>query len=168
MTGMRVLLIKTSSMGDVIHTLPALTDAQAALPGISFDWVVEENFAEIPLWHPAVAEVIPVAIRRWRKSPLKTLRTGEWQRFRRRLKGRHYDLVIDAQGLLKSALLTVGIITLLAVQVFLNVAVVTNLIPTTGISLPFFSYGGTALMIQLAEMGMVLSVSRQIPAAKQG
>ena len=66
------------------------------------------------------------------------------------------------------ALLTVGIITLLAVQVFLNVAVVTNLIPTTGISLPFFSYGGTALMIQLAEMGMVLSVSRQIPAAKQG
>lgn len=109
MTDMRVLLIKTSSMGDVIHTLPALTDAQAALPGISFDWVVEENFAEIPLWHPAVAEVIPVAIRRWRKSPLKTLRTGEWQRFRRRLKNRHYDLVIDAQGLLKSALLTVGI-----------------------------------------------------------
>ena len=51
---------------------------------------------------------------------------------------------------------------------FLNIAVVTNLIPTTGISLPFFSYGGTALMIQLAEMGMVLSVSRQIPAAKQG
>ncbi len=66
------------------------------------------------------------------------------------------------------ALLTVGIMTLLAVQVFLNVAVVTNLIPTTGISLPFFSYGGTALLIQLAEMGMVLSVSRQIPAAKQG
>lgn len=66
------------------------------------------------------------------------------------------------------ALLVVGIITLLAGQVFLNIAVVTNLIPTTGISLPFFSYGGTALMIQLAEMGMVLSVSRQIPAAKQG
>ena len=66
------------------------------------------------------------------------------------------------------ALLTVGVMTLLAVQVFLNVAVVTNLIPTTGISLPFFSYGGTALLIQLAEMGMVLSVSRQIPASKQG
>lgn len=66
------------------------------------------------------------------------------------------------------ALLTVGIMTLLAGQVFLNIAVVTNLLPTTGISLPFFSYGGTALMIQLAEMGMVLSVSRQIPAAKQG
>ena len=65
------------------------------------------------------------------------------------------------------ALLVVGITTLTAVQVFLNIAVVTNLIPSTGISLPFFSYGGTALMIQLAEMGMVLSVSRQIPAPKQ-
>ena len=66
------------------------------------------------------------------------------------------------------ALLVVGIMTLLAGQVFLNIGVVTNLIPPTGISLPFFSYGGTALMIQLAEMGMVLSVSRQIPAARQG
>lgn len=66
------------------------------------------------------------------------------------------------------ALLVVGITTLTAVQVFLNIAVVTNLIPVTGISLPFFSYGGTALMIQLVEMGIVLSVSRQIPAPKQG
>ena len=56
----------------------------------------------------------------------------------------------------------------MAVQVFLNIAVVTNLIPVTGISLPFFSYGGTALMIQLAEMGMVLGVSRQIQAPRQG
>ena len=64
------------------------------------------------------------------------------------------------------ALTIVGIITLLAVQVFLNVGVVTNLIPNTGISLPFFSYGGTALMIQLGEMGIVLSISRQIPAPK--
>ena len=51
-------------------------------------------------------------------------------------------------------------------QVFLNIGVVTNLIPNTGISLPFFSYGGTALMIQLGEMGMVLSISRQIPPPK--
>ena len=64
------------------------------------------------------------------------------------------------------ALTIVGIISLLAVQVFLNIGVVTNLIPNTGISLPFFSYGGTALVIQLAEMGIVLSVSRQIPAPK--
>ena len=61
---MRVLLIKTSSLGDVIHALPALTDAARAIPGITFDWVVEEGFAEIPTWHPAVGKVIPVAIAR--------------------------------------------------------------------------------------------------------
>lgn len=103
---MRVLLIKTSSLGDVVHTLPAVTDAQHAVPGIQFDWVVEEGFAEIPAWHPAVAQVIPVAIRRWRKQPLQTLRSGEWQRFKTRLRETRYDLVIDAQGLLKSAWLT--------------------------------------------------------------
>ncbi|MGE6660548.1 lipopolysaccharide heptosyltransferase I [Stutzerimonas zhaodongensis] len=103
---MRVLLVKTSSLGDVIHTLPALTDAQRAIPGIQFDWVVEEGFAEIPAWHPAVAQVIPVAIRRWRKHPLQTLRSGEWRRFKARLRETRYDLVIDAQGLLKSAWLT--------------------------------------------------------------
>lgn len=66
------------------------------------------------------------------------------------------------------SLMVVGIITLLAVQVFLNISVVTNFMPTTGISLPFFSYGGTALIIQLGEMGIVLSVSRQMPTGKQG
>lgn len=66
------------------------------------------------------------------------------------------------------ALMVVGITTQIAVQVFLNIAVITNMIPVTGISLPFFSYGGTALLIQLAEMGVILSVSRQIPAPKQG
>jgi heptosyltransferase-1 len=64
---MRVLIVKTSSMGDVLHTLPALTDAWA-FPGIRFDWVVEEGFAQIPSWHEAVDRVIPVAIRRWRKA----------------------------------------------------------------------------------------------------
>ena len=103
---MRVLVVKTSSLGDVVHTLPALTDAQRAIPGIQFDWVVEEGFAEIPAWHPAVAQVIPVAIRRWRKHPLQTLRSGEWKRFKARLREARYDLVIDAQGLLKSAWLT--------------------------------------------------------------
>jgi len=102
----RVLLIKTSSLGDVVHTLPALSDAQRAIPGIQFDWVVEEGFAEIPAWHPAVAQVIPVAIRRWRKNLLQTLRSGEWRRFKARLRETRYDLVIDAQGLLKSAWLT--------------------------------------------------------------
>lgn len=63
------------------------------------------------------------------------------------------------------ALIAVGVTTQVAMQVFLNIAVVSNLIPNTGISLPFFSYGGTALVIQLAEMGLVLSVSRQMPAS---
>ena len=61
-----------------------------------------------------------------------------------------------------------GFTTQLAVQVFLNISVVTGLLPTTGISLPFFSYGGTALLIQLAEMGVILSVSRQMKPTKAG
>ena len=65
-------------------------------------------------------------------------------------------------------LLVVGFTTLMAVQVFLNIAVVSGVLPTTGISLPFFSYGGTALALQLFEMGIVLSVSRQIPAPRNG
>ena len=79
---------------------------------------------------------------------------------------RGYWLALHARDKF-GALTIVGIITLLAVQVFLNIGVVTNLIPNTGISLPFFSYGGTALMIQLAEMGVVLGISRQIPAPKK-
>ena len=79
---------------------------------------------------------------------------------------RGYWLALHARDKF-GTLIIVGIITLLAVQVFLNIGVVTNLIPNTGISLPFFSYGGTALMIHLAEMGIVLSISRQCPAPKK-
>ena len=102
---MRVLIVKTSSLGDVIHTLPALTDAGRAIPGIQFDWLVEENFAEIPSWHPLVDRVIPVALRRWRKSIFSKETRDQFRVFRKLLQSRHYDLVIDAQGLLKSALL---------------------------------------------------------------
>ncbi len=80
---------------------------------------------------------------------------------------RGYWLAIHARDRF-GALLIVGVTTQVAVQVFLNIGVVTNLFPVTGISLPFFSYGGTALLIQLLEMGIVLSVSRQIPAPKAG
>jgi heptosyltransferase-1 len=100
---MRVLIVKTSSMGDVIHTLPALTDATKAIPGITFDWVVEENFAEIPAWHPAVDRVIPMAWRRWRKSLFSMTTLSEIRAFRATLRERTYDLIIDAQGLVKSA-----------------------------------------------------------------
>ncbi|MCB1707795.1 MAG: lipopolysaccharide heptosyltransferase I [Halioglobus sp.] len=98
-------MVKLSSLGDVIHTLPALEDAAAALPGISFDWVVEEAFAEIPAWHRAVDRVIPVALRRWRKHPVRDFTGAEWRAARAALRQRRYDAVIDAQGLLKSALI---------------------------------------------------------------
>ncbi len=99
---MRVLIIKTSSMGDVIHTLPALTDAGRALPSIRFDWVVEESFAEIPRWHPLVDNVIPVAIRRWRKNLFSSSARDEFNQFCKTLRSTKYDVVIDAQGLCKS------------------------------------------------------------------
>ncbi len=102
---MRVLLIKLSSMGDMIHTLPALTDAQRAFPDVRFDWVAEENFSEIPSWHNAVANILPVAIRRWRRQPWRAWRHGDWQHTWQRLREHTYDHVIDAQGLIKSALL---------------------------------------------------------------
>ncbi|MBQ2925611.1 MAG: FtsW/RodA/SpoVE family cell cycle protein, partial [Ruminiclostridium sp.] len=75
---------------------------------------------------------------------------------------RGYWLALHARDKFGS-LVIVGVVTLFAFQVFANVAVVTNLFPVTGISLPFFSYGGTALIIQLAEMGLILSISRQNP-----
>lgn len=102
---MRVLIVKTSSMGDVLHTLPALTDAQQAIPGIRFDWVVEEGFAQIPTWHAAVERVIPVAIRRWRKAWFSDPIKAERKAFRDAIQAEHYDAVIDAQGLVKSAAL---------------------------------------------------------------
>lgn len=102
---MRLLLVKTSSMGDVIHALPAVSDAVQAVADLQVDWVVEENFQQIPGWHGAVREVIPVAIRRWRKSWFSRSTREECRAFRRKIRAKNYDLVIDAQGLLKSALL---------------------------------------------------------------
>jgi len=103
---MRVLVVKTSSMGDIIHTLPAITDAAMAIPGIRFDWLTEEKFAEIPLWHPAVDKVIPVAWRRWRKKLWAQDTRTQWEEFRKNLDATQYDLIIDAQGLIKSAIFT--------------------------------------------------------------
>lgn len=103
---MKVLIVKTSSMGDVIHTLPAITDAANAKSDIQFDWLVEEAFAAIPQWHQAVNHVIPVAWRRLRKKKIGLLFNKEWREFKKQLNMRHYDLIIDAQGLLKSAWLS--------------------------------------------------------------
>lgn len=92
-------------MGDVLHTLPALTDAMNLMPDIKFDWVVEENFAQIPTWHPAVVKVFPIALRRWRKKWFSKQYRLQRQQFYQQLQQRQYDAVIDAQGLLKSAVL---------------------------------------------------------------
>ena len=102
----RVLIIKTSSLGDVLHTLPAVTDAAQQLPGIRFDWVVEEPFAEVPAWHAAVEEVIPVALRRWKRRPFHVLYKGEPQAAVKHLRRQRYDQIIDAQGLVKSAVIS--------------------------------------------------------------
>lgn len=102
---MRVLLIKTSSMGDLIHTLPALTDAMQAIPGIQFDWIAEESFKEIPTWHPAVSEVVPIALRKWRKGIFSSATRTGWRNLRHQLQQKQYDVILDAQGLAKSAFL---------------------------------------------------------------
>lgn len=100
---MRVLLIKMSSLGDVVHALVGVTDAARAKPGIVFDWVVEEAYRDIPKWHPAVQKTILAPLRRWRKSPVQTVWSGELKEFHEELRREPYDLVLDAQGLLKSA-----------------------------------------------------------------
>ena len=99
---MRVLVVKMSSLGDVIHTLPAITDAARALPHCRFDWVVEEAFAEIPGWHPAVDRVIPIALRRWRKHPLRDFTGAEWRQCRQALRKNCLLYTSDAADELRS------------------------------------------------------------------
>lgn len=100
---MRIALIKTSSMGDVIHTFPVVSDMVRALPGVDIDWVVEESLADLPELHPAVRTVTRVAVRRWRRTPLAAGTRTEIRAVRRELARERFDLVLDLQGLLKSA-----------------------------------------------------------------
>ncbi len=99
-----IVLIKTSSLGDVLHNLPVVSDICRYIPGARIDWVVEEGFAPLPALHPGVSRVIPVAMRRWRKSLWRSC--GEMRAVCRSLRATHYDLALDTQGLLKSALIT--------------------------------------------------------------
>ncbi len=103
---MRCLVVKTSSLGDLIHTFPALSDASEAISNIEFDWVVEEAFADIPKLHPKVKNTIPLAVRRWRKAPFLAQHRHEIKTFIKTLRAEQYDLIIDAQGLVKSAFIT--------------------------------------------------------------
>lgn len=89
-------------MGDVFHTFPALSDAQKAIPGLTVDWVVEKGFAEIPKWHPVVDKVYPIELRRWRKTLFTNVTRKEIKAFFEEINQIKYDLVLDAQGLLKS------------------------------------------------------------------
>jgi heptosyltransferase-1 len=101
----RILFVKTSSMGDVVHHCPAVSDAARAMPGAEIDWMVEAPFAGVAALHHAVRRVIPVAVRRWRRELWRTTVWSEMARFHRAVRAGGYDLVIDSQGLLKSALL---------------------------------------------------------------
>ena len=100
-----ILFIKTSSLGDVIHQMPALTEARRHRPDARFAWVVEEAFAPLVRLHPAVSEVIPVATRRWRTKVLASSTWREVASFRRALREHSYEDVIDTQGLVRSALI---------------------------------------------------------------
>ncbi|MDP2827222.1 MAG: lipopolysaccharide heptosyltransferase I [Sulfuricellaceae bacterium] len=102
----KILLVKTSSMGDVIHALPAVTDIRTHFPDTRIDWMVEEGFAELPRLHPSVDQIIPVALRRWRKQLLGPTTWREFSAFRKQLQSNSYDLILDCQGLIKSALLS--------------------------------------------------------------
>src|SRR5678809_337049 len=100
-TVQRILLVKTSSLGDVIHNLPVAGDIRAAFPQAAIDWVVEEAYAGVPRLHPAVARVLPVALRRWRSALLGGPARAEMRAFLDALRQAEYDAVIDTQGLLK-------------------------------------------------------------------
>ncbi len=95
---MRVLILKISSLGDIVHTLPAVTDAARAIPGIQFDWVIDESYTEIAKWHPAVDQLVVFPHRRWRRQLLRVVFKGEFVKLIRSLRRRNYDLIIDAQG----------------------------------------------------------------------
>jgi heptosyltransferase-1 len=105
---LRILVVKLSSLGDVIQTLPVLSDIEAAFPGAQVDWVVEEAFADLLKRVPGLSRVIPCAQRRWRKTPFAADTRAHWQQFWAQLRSVSYDVVIDFQGLIKSAWIARG------------------------------------------------------------
>ncbi len=102
----KILLVKTSSMGDVIHNLPVVSDIRAHFPEAEIDWVVEESFVGIPALHPGVGEIMPVAVRRWRKNLVSRTVLAEISDFVKHLRSKTYDVVLDTQGLIKSGIIT--------------------------------------------------------------
>ncbi len=102
---MNVLIVKLTSMGDLIHALPAVSDAVENVSDIHFDWVVDEAFADIARMHPAIENVITTAHRRWKRETWKSFKSGEFIRLWRNIRKKKYDVVIDAQNNLKSAVI---------------------------------------------------------------
>jgi heptosyltransferase-1 len=90
-------------MGDVVHTLPALTDAAKANPNIQFDWAVDESFSDIPAWHSHVKTVFPVALRRWCAGLASAAGRSEARDFLKKIRRERYDAIVDLQGEFKSA-----------------------------------------------------------------
>jgi heptosyltransferase-1 len=101
----RILFVKLSSLGDVVHTMPALQDIRLALPQARIDWVVERAFAPLVERVEGIGRVIGCELRRWSKAPLSAQTRSQWRAFRRELRSEPYDAVIDLQGLTKSALI---------------------------------------------------------------
>jgi heptosyltransferase-1 len=101
----RVLIVKLSSLGDVVHTMPAVQDIRACVPGARIAWVVEKGFAPLVARCEGVGDTIPCELRRWSKTALSHETRTEWRTFRRRLRSERYDAIIDLQGLTKSALI---------------------------------------------------------------
>ena len=100
----RVLIIKTSSMGDIVHNLPVIADIRRALPAAVIDWVVEEGYADIVRMTRGITRVLPIAMRRWRQQPTLARTRAERRAFGETLRSERYDIVLDTQGLVKSAL----------------------------------------------------------------
>ena len=103
---MKVLLVKLSSLGDVVHSLPAAVDIHRAFPNAQIDWVVESGFAPLVERCAAVHRVIPCQLRQWRKSPFAAHTRVECRNFLSVLQAERYDVIIDLQGLTKSALVS--------------------------------------------------------------
>ncbi|WP_114974101.1 lipopolysaccharide heptosyltransferase I [Rhodoferax ferrireducens] len=103
---MKILIVKLSSLGDVVHAMPAVQDLRQAFPAAQIDWVVERGFAPLVQRCAGVNRVIACELRRWRKSPLSPQTRQAWRAFKTELQREHYDAVIDVQGLSKSALLS--------------------------------------------------------------
>jgi heptosyltransferase-1 len=101
--GPRVLFVKLSSLGDVVHNFPAVTDVVARWPGAHIGWAVEEAYAELVRLHPAVAQVIPVGLRRWRREWMRASSWSQMRAAKRVVRAQPWDFVIDTQGLVKSA-----------------------------------------------------------------